>query len=340
MLSLTFVVSSVGATLPAYGQQGITLPRGECLIVVASRQYLHEVNDYLNELDSFEDVRVFKSSNGWYAISVGSVPINASKHVILGLIEDKRIPADSLCSTGQAYVTELVVEETLPERKPIGKSASYRGELTLLTDLDLYGRDLTPNGLRDTNLIDCLLHCKSETKCTALTYDTDRNICYLKTHTDSSNVIGVEGLVSILLPSTQNPENEAAEAYLNALNEMVTLLDHDEPNRAKSDSLRHCSADDYTFSLASYVMGEVSGTRLSIEAEGKSACSWGVPTSRDESSTEVTLEFESAVWCVQKSVEARIAAAEATKQVYGFSGKFESLKYGKIILTDCTLTPY
>lgn len=109
---------------------------------------------------------------------------------------------------------------------------------------------------------------------------------------------------------------------------------------AQSDSLRHCSADDYTFNLTSYVMGEVSGTRISIEAEGRVACSWGVPTGRDESSSEVTLEFESAVWCVQKSVEARIAAAEATKQVYGFSGKFNSLKYGKIVLEDCSLTPY
>jgi hypothetical protein len=242
---LTSVISFSAIALPVNAQQSMTLSAGECFVVVASRQFLYEVSEFLNGLDDgFTDVRVFKSTNDWYAISVGKVPSNVSAGVISSLVASNRIPSDSICSTGKSYLREMDITELKQPQKKNPKATEYRGELTLLTDLDLFGQDLTPDGLRGTNLIDCLLYCKSDAKCRSLTHDTGRNICYLKTHTDSNNVIGVEGLVSILLPSTQNTENKSAQAeYLADYEKMLdSMVGSDDPDPTKIDTAHSAEA--------------------------------------------------------------------------------------------------
>jgi hypothetical protein len=89
---LSSAISLSAIALPAIAQQRTTLPAGECFVVVASRQFLYEVSEFLDGLDNgFTDVRVFQSSNDWYAISVGQVPISASKQVISNLVSDNLV---------------------------------------------------------------------------------------------------------------------------------------------------------------------------------------------------------------------------------------------------------
>jgi hypothetical protein len=199
---LTSVISFSAIALPVNAQQSMTLSAGECFVVVASRQFLYEVSEFLNGLDDgFTDIRVFKSTNNWYAISVGKVPSNVSASVISSLVASNRIPSDSICSTGKSYLREMDITELKQPQKKNPKATEYRGELTLLTDSDLVGQDLTPNGIGNTNLIDCLLFCSGDTECRSLTHDTRRDICYLKTHENANNAAEKVGLVSLLLPS-------------------------------------------------------------------------------------------------------------------------------------------
>lgn len=197
---LSSVISVSAIALPANAQQRTTLPAGECFVVVASRQFLYEVREFLDGLDNgFTDVRVFQSSNDWYAISVGQVPISASKQVISNLVSDNLVPQDSICSTGKSYTSEINIAEIQQQQNP--RAANYRGDVTFLTNIDLVGRDLTPTGIRNTDLIDCLLFCSGDNECRSLTHDTRRDICYLKTHEDATNAAEKAGLVSLIVPS-------------------------------------------------------------------------------------------------------------------------------------------
>lgn len=148
---LSSVISVSAIALPANAQQRTTLPAGECFVVVASRQFLYEVREFLDGLDNgFTDVRVFQSSNDWYAISVGQVPISASKQVISNLVSDNLVPQDSICSTGKSYTSEINIAEIQQQQNP--RADNYRGDVTFLTNIDLIGRDLTPRGIRNTDL--------------------------------------------------------------------------------------------------------------------------------------------------------------------------------------------
>ncbi len=109
---LLSAISFLAIALPVRAQQNIELPAGECFVVVASRKSLYEVSEFLEGVDDgFTDVRVFKSKNDWYAISVGKAPSNISAGVISSLVASKRIPSDSRCSTGKSYLSEVDITE-------------------------------------------------------------------------------------------------------------------------------------------------------------------------------------------------------------------------------------
>lgn len=221
---LSSVISVSAIALPANAQQRTTLPAGECFVVVASRQFLYEVREFLDGLDNgFTDVRVFQSSNDWYAISVGQVPISASKQVISNLVSDNLVPQDSICSTGKSYTSEINIAEIQQQQNP--RADNYRGDVTFLTNIDLIGRDLTPRGIRNTDLSDCLLFCSGDNECRSLTHDTRRDICYLKTHEDANNAAEKAGLVSILMSAKplSEQDNEQFE-YVERLKEIENAL--------------------------------------------------------------------------------------------------------------------
>ena len=83
---------------------GSLVPEGTCEIVVASRSNVSEARSFIQENNFADRARVFQSSNGWLAISIGRVPATSSKAVLSTLKARGQVPDDSYCSTGDQYV--------------------------------------------------------------------------------------------------------------------------------------------------------------------------------------------------------------------------------------------
>lgn len=79
---------------------------GNCLIVAASRRTLDSALDYIEGLASRSDVRLFRSSNGWFAITVAEVPDWEADARIAALIR-RGYPRDMFCSSGSRFGREI-----------------------------------------------------------------------------------------------------------------------------------------------------------------------------------------------------------------------------------------
>ncbi|WP_386683045.1 serine protease [Loktanella sp. R86503] len=77
---------------------------GDCAIIVASRQSVPEALNYIRD-NAINADTIFASRNGWYAISVGTIPNAGSSDFVASLAARATIPPDSYCSTGEAYVS-------------------------------------------------------------------------------------------------------------------------------------------------------------------------------------------------------------------------------------------
>ncbi|MEP3588000.1 MAG: hypothetical protein ABJN18_00400, partial [Marinobacter sp.] len=78
---------------------------GKCLVVAASRATLDEARRFVVELDErLDNVRVFRSENGWYAVTVGIYDYNRGVNSASELISQGMIPTDAFCSSGKSYV--------------------------------------------------------------------------------------------------------------------------------------------------------------------------------------------------------------------------------------------
>jgi S1-C subfamily serine protease len=77
---------------------------GDCAIIVASRQSIPDSFAYIRD-NAIDAVAIYASRNGWYAISVGTIPNTGSGDFVASLAERAAIPSDSYCSTGEAYVS-------------------------------------------------------------------------------------------------------------------------------------------------------------------------------------------------------------------------------------------
>lgn len=88
-----------------------TLRNGDCYVIAASRQTPLQAQEFLAEMDRwddhFQDTRqVYLAENGWYAISIGTVPEDEFEDTWkLNLIRDSQWMLDDIyCSTGTKYV--------------------------------------------------------------------------------------------------------------------------------------------------------------------------------------------------------------------------------------------
>ena len=209
LVASTFMMISVAT--PAFSQSGGYAPPGECFVVAASRKTLEEVQSFIDGLDRrLSNVRVFESENGWYAITVGTSTIAESRATIRNLVSQALIPSDSICSSGQMYVAELQVNNLMAHERSNDRAQSFQGSVELLIGTDLPGDDLTAQGIQNSSFIDCVLYCVGREECSALTFDTRRNICYLKTHTSSDAMVKNTSLTSALVPKIKEKQSEPA----------------------------------------------------------------------------------------------------------------------------------
>ena len=79
---------------------------GNCLIVAASRRTLDQSLDYIVSLPERRDVRLFRSANGWFAITVAEVPTLDADFHIRRLIR-AGYPSDMFCSSGSRFGNEI-----------------------------------------------------------------------------------------------------------------------------------------------------------------------------------------------------------------------------------------
>lgn len=96
----------------------VSVPPSECLVIVASRQTLGEVRAFHAENRHLDFGPVYLASNGWYAISVGSVPQAHADRILDRQKALDIIPRDSLCSSGRRYVRIALPAPSPPREAP------------------------------------------------------------------------------------------------------------------------------------------------------------------------------------------------------------------------------
>jgi S1-C subfamily serine protease len=93
------------SAVPAWSQ--INFGNQECAIVAASRASLPEARQWIIQNDFEEVAVVFRSSNGWFAITVGVVPKSRARGIIENGVRVGALPPDAYCSTGTKYVAQV-----------------------------------------------------------------------------------------------------------------------------------------------------------------------------------------------------------------------------------------
>lgn len=85
------------------------LGSSRCYVVTASRATVAEAESFIaNWFPGRSDVQVFRSDNGWYAISAGIVSKSEADWRLNQLKSAGTIPSDSYCSTGSRFREELI----------------------------------------------------------------------------------------------------------------------------------------------------------------------------------------------------------------------------------------
>lgn len=80
---------------------------GRCAIVAASRSSLPEARDWITRSGFESQARVYRSKNGWFAITVDVVPEVVAPKVIQDRVRAGQIPSDTYCSDGSQYVRKV-----------------------------------------------------------------------------------------------------------------------------------------------------------------------------------------------------------------------------------------
>ncbi|MCC5966116.1 MAG: hypothetical protein JJU24_08255 [Natronohydrobacter sp.] len=84
--------------------QTTLVPEGQCAVVVASRQTIEDARNYIerNIIDPAGTV-VFRSQNGWYAISIGALATEIQADWLAREKSAGRVPGDAYCSMGARF---------------------------------------------------------------------------------------------------------------------------------------------------------------------------------------------------------------------------------------------
>ncbi|MDG1372117.1 MAG: serine protease [Paracoccaceae bacterium] len=98
------------------------LPNGSCAIVVAARQTLIEVDQFLQDNEHIPISGVYRSNNGWFVIASSVLPKNESEQAIATLVARRLVPSDSYCSSGGSFVA-AVLKYTRPSNQRDSESS-------------------------------------------------------------------------------------------------------------------------------------------------------------------------------------------------------------------------
>ncbi|NVK30114.1 MAG: hypothetical protein HWE20_03860 [Gammaproteobacteria bacterium] len=118
----------------------------KCVIVIASRPTLEQVNEYYFGIPQNKRylVNVFPSSNNWYAITYGFVNNDTRKEAIAQLVAQGEIPPDSFCASGRAFFTRLKINSS-------GVSSSGNSSSINISSLDLTPTSHSASGSPNSN---------------------------------------------------------------------------------------------------------------------------------------------------------------------------------------------
>lgn len=101
-----FVFASCLSVLASPGFAQTWFGTDRCAVVAASRPSLSEAQSWI-ATNGFETLaRVFRSTNGWFAITAGVIPEQSAKRIIQARVEAGYLPPDAYCSDGSAYLAE------------------------------------------------------------------------------------------------------------------------------------------------------------------------------------------------------------------------------------------
>ncbi|MBS9777822.1 MAG: WG repeat-containing protein [Gammaproteobacteria bacterium] len=80
------------------------IPDNHCAVVVASRQTMEEVHEYVVEHGFVkDDITIYPASNGWFAISVAVLSEEKSTPTLSEWKSTGKIPEDSFCTKGSKF---------------------------------------------------------------------------------------------------------------------------------------------------------------------------------------------------------------------------------------------
>ncbi len=101
---LLFVFCLVAGPLAAQFDPRAPIPDGRCVLVVASRPSVDDSRAYIAGMAQIPPfTQVFPSSNGWYAITVGSLTTAERDATMARWKAQGRIPQDSFCTFGADF---------------------------------------------------------------------------------------------------------------------------------------------------------------------------------------------------------------------------------------------
>lgn len=103
---MRFIAFALSASLASTQVSAAPLVKpGTCELVVASRSSLSAARAYVrSNVSNTKHTKIFKSQNGWYAISIGALTPSEEKPIISKWKSSGKIPRDAYCSTGKKYV--------------------------------------------------------------------------------------------------------------------------------------------------------------------------------------------------------------------------------------------
>lgn len=98
----------VAPTPPLETPGNYRLSRAQCYAVVASRTTVAEARQFITtRLPTFNNARVFRSSSGFYGITVGTLNKSQSDWQLQQWKQANRIPSDSYCHDGSRFLAEV-----------------------------------------------------------------------------------------------------------------------------------------------------------------------------------------------------------------------------------------
>jgi S1-C subfamily serine protease len=101
-LSLAFLAAWYGS---ASAERFVA--EGTCVVVLASKPTFAEARADVRVRWSDRDTTIYRSRNGWYAITSDTLANAGSRDRIARMKARGRVPGDAFCSTGKAYVSRM-----------------------------------------------------------------------------------------------------------------------------------------------------------------------------------------------------------------------------------------